>query len=261
MKKLKSLVNSLMFYSNPYLLKQLLDLKSIPFIIINFNQLEHLRNLVDFAIKRGFKNIVIIDNKSTYPPLLDYYKTLSLPVIVEYMSENLGHRVLMNNEKLYSKYCRGLFILTDADIRPNKNLPADFLEKMTKLLLKKRSKVTKVGFALDLENIPDYYPAKEKVIKWEKQFWSKKISDDIYYANIDTTFALYIPNPKKTFVTPGYFVNAIRMAGDYTCDHMGWYINYNNLNDEQLFYNTTASNVSSWKLDSNGKPIESIYSE
>lgn len=48
---------------------QMQDHKSIPVIIINFNQLFYLKQLVDFLIRREFKNIIIIDNASTYQPL------------------------------------------------------------------------------------------------------------------------------------------------------------------------------------------------
>ena len=50
------------------------DYKSIPIIIISFNQLEYLKKLITFLKERHFKNIVIIDNMSIYKPLLDYYK-------------------------------------------------------------------------------------------------------------------------------------------------------------------------------------------
>lgn len=56
--------------------KQLKDNFSIPIIIVNYNQLVNLKNLVDSLIKRGFYNIVILDNNSSYPELLDYYKRL-----------------------------------------------------------------------------------------------------------------------------------------------------------------------------------------
>src|SRR5690606_24471253 len=66
---------------------------SIPVIIINFNQLHNLKNLVSFFLSRKIENIVIIDNKSDYPPLLEYYKTIQSEVKVELMSENHGHTV------------------------------------------------------------------------------------------------------------------------------------------------------------------------
>lgn len=239
---------------------QWLNPKKIPFIILNYNQLYFPKKLVEFATKRGFKTIVIIDNSSTYPPLLDYYKTLEQTnVIVELLNNNYGHLVLLENDTLYNKYCKGFFIYTDADIVPNPKLPSDFLDVMLKVLLRKRSKITKVGFALNISNLPEHYPAKKNVIKWENQFWESKIEDNLYYANIDTTFALYKPNPKKYFSNPKDRLLAIRMAGDYTCEHMGWHIDYNNLTDEQEYFRKNATGVSSWLINESGKINYSEY--
>lgn len=45
------------------------DGKEVPIIINNFNRLTTLRLLIEALNKRGYDNIYIIDNASTYPPL------------------------------------------------------------------------------------------------------------------------------------------------------------------------------------------------
>ena len=113
----------------------------------------------------GYTNIVIIDNKSTYPPLLDYYNTIAPKIKIEYMQENFGHDVFFKNKNLQDKYGKGYYALTDPDIILNKNLPGDFLLGLLKQLDQNFKEVSKVGFALDISDIPDYFPLKEKVIK------------------------------------------------------------------------------------------------
>ena len=54
---------------------EITDYHDIPVIINNFNRLEYLKKLIESLEIRGYRNIYIIDNLSTYPPLLQYYNT------------------------------------------------------------------------------------------------------------------------------------------------------------------------------------------
>lgn len=229
----------------------------IPVIIINFNQLFYLKQLVDFLIIRGFTNIVIVDNKSTYPPLLDYYKDIEDKVMIEYMDDNYGHNVFFENIELQKKYGKGYYVLTDADIVPNKDLPKDFMLTLIHYLDKYFKRVTKVGFALRIDDIPDSFPLKEKVLKWEQRFWDIKLSKDVYKASIDTTFALYKPN-YPVFFNNINFYSGIRIAGDFIAEHGGWYKDINCLTEEELYYQETTSSSSSWNFDKNGNLTGSI---
>lgn len=225
---------------------------SIPVIIINFNQLYYLKQLINFLQKRKFENIVIIDNKSDYPPLLEYYQTIDKEVTIERMSGNFGHKVFFENEELQQKYGKGYFVLTDPDIVPNEKLPNNFMSEMISKMDQYHNKVTKVGFALDIETIPDYFPLKEKVIKWEKKFWKDRLEDNVYKAYVDTTFALYKPYyPMKFNNLP--FLEGIRIGGDYTALHGGWYMDPQNYTEEYLHYIKSVDKSSSWKLNTKGE--------
>lgn len=225
---------------------------SIPVIIINFNQLHYLKQLISFLQERKFENIVIIDNKSDYPPLLEYYQSIDKAVTVERMSENFGHKVFFDNIELQKKYGKGYFILTDPDIVPNKELPQNFMAEMISKMDIYYNTITKVGFALDIETIPDYFPLKSKVIKWEHQFWINKWEEEVYAALVDTTFALYKPYyPIKFNNLP--FLEGIRMGGNYTAVHGGWYMNPQNYTEEYLHYMKSVDKSSSWKLNAKGE--------
>lgn len=240
---------------------QIRDNKTIPVIIINYNQLFYLQQLVDFLLERKFTNIVIIDNASTYEPLLDYYEKMDKTLKIERMTVNEGHKVFFKNKNLQKKYGQGFYFLTDSDILPNSNLPKDFDNNMLQNLLKYYKKINKVGFAIDTESIPDYYPLKSKVAKWEARFWSDEIEKNLYFAYIDTTFALYKPKYPSSIFKLFKPMTAIRMAGDFTCKHGGWYIDPRNLTEENLYYIETANRSASWRVDEVGKHQSTEYNE
>ncbi len=234
---------------------QLRNPQSIPIIIINFNQLFYLKKLVDFLILRNFENIVIIDNHSRYPPLLEYYETLPTNVIVERMTENLGHMVFFENAELQKKYGRGFYVVTDPDINFYPDYPVDFMTKMLKLLIRYKLEVTKVGLALNLDDIPDHFTLKKKVLNWEKRFWENEVMKDVYKAIIDTTFAMYLPGFPQKFKTNGFY-SALRIGGRYKVQHGGWYVNHKDLTAEQKFYQSTCMDISSWMVDEEGNLFE-----
>lgn len=242
--------------SNPNLLieNQIKHPNTIPIIIINFNQLYYLKKLITFLKERNTQNIVIIDNKSTYLPLLHYYDQIKndgdIEIIIQ--NKNLGHLAFWKNRTLFNQYAQGFFVITDADIVPNNQLQENYLKPMLDLLFKYNHK-TKIGFALDIENLPDHYSQKEKVINWERKFWDKEIETNVYDADIDTTFALYWPKTDRLtkYVYESFF-NGIRLGGDYTAQHGGWYLNHKELTDEEAYYLKTANNSNSWKIDHKG---------
>lgn len=58
-----------------------------------------------------------------------------------------------------------------------------------------------------------------------------------YRAPLDTTFATY----DKTFFHPDDFLEAIRVAGRFTCRHLSWYRGRNLPAREERFYRNTQS--------------------
>jgi len=217
--------------------------KTIPVIIINFNRLDDLKTLVSFLQARQHQNIVIIDNHSSYPPLLAYYETIKDVVTVERLTENYGHLVLWQRPDLREKYTQGYYIVSDSDIIPNDALPENYVETMMHLLDKNKQMI-KVGFALDVSDIPDTFPLKNNVLQWEKRFWQNSAGKDMFFASIDTTFAIYFPKYNNNENCR----RGIRMAGNFLAKHKGWYVNPDALTDEEKYYFQTANNSNSWKV-------------
>ncbi|GGI58039.1 glycosyltransferase family 2 protein [Winogradskyella haliclonae] len=234
---------------NKTIRKQIRDIKSIPIIINNFNQLFYLKLLIESLQERGYSNIVIIDNNSTYKPLLDYYNTIETEIKVHRLVSNSGHLSFWKHKELVDKYTKGYYVLTDPDIVPLSECPDDFLKTMLKLLDKAYDR-TKVGFSLKLDDIPIHNPQMEKIKNWEKQFWATKIHPQAYKAEIDTTFALYRPDYKYQRKN---FTKAWRTDYPLQAIHGGWYINPANLSEEQLYYQKTANASASWLLEEDGE--------
>ena len=137
------------------------DAKEIPIIINNFNRLTTLRLLTETLTACGYTNIYILDNASTYPPLLEYYKTC--PFTVFHLNQNLGFKALWKSP-LKKRFCNDYYIYTDSDVIPSDYCPKDFIDYFFKEL-KKHPFARKIGFSLRIDNIPDSYIHKEEVRK------------------------------------------------------------------------------------------------
>jgi hypothetical protein len=206
-----------------------IDHKKIPIIINNRNRVTFLKMLIDSLKKKGYKNIYILDNASTYQPLLDFYKIVDCEVIM--LGKNLGYDAL-DQIPLYNKLKKNYFVYTDSDVVPIEECPDDFLKFFLEIL-RKYPKIQKVGFSLKIDNLPDTFKDKQKVINWESQFFKEKIENGLFLASIDTTFALH--RPYATLSTKGRF-KMIRTAYPYTASHMPWYNNSNELTEEEQYY-------------------------
>lgn len=209
--------------------------KSIPIFIVNFNRLISLRNLITILRNRNYDNIIVIDNKSTYGPLLEYYDTFkSCPSVnIYYMTENKGPYVL--NELLLKGEFPGIledyYVYTDSDIVPIEDIPYNFIEDLVSIC--EFHKVDKVGLSLKIDDLPDHYNRKEEVINWESSHWKTNGLYNgivLYDAPIDTTFSICAPNIKCSWAS-----NAIRTGLPYMARHIPWYVNSNNLPDDEQY--------------------------
>jgi hypothetical protein len=183
--------------------------------------------LLDWLEAAGMKNIYIIDNASSYPMILDYYAHTKHTVIK--LNVNIGYKVFWDTS--IHLWFKGLpYILTDPDVLPKENCPLDSV-KFLQEVLNKYDDINKVGFGLQIDDIPDFYQKKSEVITWETKYWAKQISENLYKADIDTTFALYRANSVKQ-----QWGKTLRTGGNYLIKHLPWYENPNSLSEEELYY-------------------------
>ena len=194
--------------------------------------------MYEFLRNRNFANITILDNNSTYPPLLDWYSTLAQNEVVRF-SSNIGAHCLFDSgylKNIDSEY----IVYSDSDLELNPMMPEDFLEVMKTLLLKYKMK--KIGLALRIDDVPEncYKNIFTASIEWEKQFWTNEIEKDVYTALVDTTFSL-LRHPDVHDLT------ALRIGGNFTARHLPWYQDYNTLDEEEKYFVERANAYSNFR--------------
>lgn len=213
--------------------------KKIPIIINNFNRLEYLQKLINSLKTRGYNNIYIIDNNSTYPPLLEYYKKTDVSVIR--LNKNVGYKSIWETD-IYNIFKKSYYVYTDADMEIDEECPDDFMQKFIDIL-DKFPFSQKVGFGIRIDNLPDCYNLKQDVIKHESQFWDNEKDSGVYKAMIDTTFALYRPYCKGA---ANCYYDVYRTGFPYVIRHLPWYQDSSNLSEEDKYYRNNILTSTHW---------------
>jgi hypothetical protein len=219
------------------------ELQAINVFVISYNHLSYIKSIVSYFQKAGFDNVTIIDNNSTYQPLLDYL--ITAPYRVCYMHKNYGHMVLFESSEFRETIDSKYFILTDPDVLPVEETANDFAYVFMEILLR-HQRTNKVGFSLKIDDLPDHYQLKDNVISWESHFYDdpRPYGDlTVYEAPIDTTLALY--RPRREWRTHD-FHSAIRVGEPYAVRHLPWYRDLSRLTEEDLFYRQADTGSSNW---------------
>lgn len=216
------------------------DAKKIPVIINNFNRLTTLKRLIASLTSRGIDNIIILDNASTYPPLLEWYKNCGHTVI--HLEGNLGFKALWKSRHTKDLYRKGWYIYTDSDVELAKDCPDDIIERMLHVMTVERPSALKTGPSLLINDLPDCFANKTDVIAHEQKFWEHR-EGDLFRAPIDTTFALYRPMSglNRSRAAEGY-----RLAPPYALRHLPWYADSANPSVEELFYRQACTQPTMW---------------
>lgn len=208
-------------------------MQKIPVIINSRNRVSCLRLLVEWLRKDPMADIIILDNQSTYEPLLDYYKTLDHRIV--YLGGNYGHTALYawnGHHNLKSKY----FIYTDPDLLPKEDCPKDLISHLLNLKMEYFF-FNKVGAMMETKDIPDHYGFKDEVLALHKYYCHNKLGE-CFVSYVDTTFALY--DIERTAGSEHYFRNCLITDRPYVVRHLPWYSDTNNLSEEEIYYVKTA---------------------
>jgi GT2 family glycosyltransferase len=217
--------------------RKLQSYRDIPVIINNFNRLDYMEQLISWLEKARMKRIYIIDNNSTYPPLLDYYKKTKYTIFK--LDKNIGHTALWDTH-IFMWFKNSYYIYTDPDILPIEECPLNAVDYFLQIL-KRYPEFTKVGFGLKIDDIPDFYSRKKEVLRWESKYWEEPIAEGLYKARIDTTFALYRPNIRNQ-----QWDRTLRTSDIYISRHLPWYEDDNKPSEEDIFFRKVTTTVSSW---------------
>lgn len=217
--------------------------RNVPVFIISFNRVGYLRQVVATLERLKFENIVIIDNASTYEPLLGYLD--ASPHKVVRLEKNYGHLALWHSGRFDTIIQRERFILNDSDVVPAPDCPSDIVEHLDDIL-DRYPRHTKAGLSLRIDDLPEHYTFRDQVLAWEKPFWETRLEDGNYEGAVDTTFALYRPG-----IDCGEerWWRSIRTAPPYQALHLPWYQDLSRLTDEDTFYQQAVAGISSqWSI-------------
>ncbi len=240
----------------------------IPIFVLTCDRLESLKralkSYVD-CIGTPFE-IVIVDFGSTYQPTVDYIKEMEHDGVKVYWEHPAGHPGHLNITNIpvqtyFHKRPKSNYVITDCDIELD-NVKGDILDVYSHLLNAIHSPpITSIGPMLRIDDIPDYYPLKKKlVLGGSHTVFHASPSHTVMYkgrkikytrAPIDTTFGMYKAGTQWTRLTSG-----VRLWAPYSAKHLDWYIDPNNLSPDQAYYMDHASKVithwSNWGRSKDG---------
>lgn len=207
----------------------------IPVIINNRNLFTWVVEMVNkIKTYEGVGEIIIIDNGSDYPPLLEWYQTNPCTI---HRTDNIGHTAPW--QILGDVITNSDYVITDADMGLL-NTPSDTLlylkDNMDSLGL------DKIGLGLNWGIVKEDSLYYNHLQSYEKNRWNSSHTNNIYNIAIDTTFALY----KKG--TP-YFVGGASTTYPYVARHYPWEFNQETYekNEEYKYYIKNANTSSSYK--------------
>ena len=204
-------------------------------ILNNRNRLTSLKAMVEWLLQFDVEPI-ILDNDSSYSPLLDWYARC--PVDVIRLNENLGSVAPWESGTL-AKLAQHDFILSDPDLDLS-DIPHDWQQVLFDGL--QAFGKPKCGFSLAIDDLPDHFHLKADVINWESQFWKHPVGDRYFDADIDTTFALH--RAESACLPPSS--KATRTAKPYIARHVPWYLDSQNISAEERYYIEHASSPTFW---------------
>lgn len=196
----------------------------IPVIINNRDLLLWPKAMVERISKYdNVGDIIIVDNGSTYQPLLDWYDTN--PCTIE-RCENLGFRGAWDSglvKKLNSPY----YVVTDSDLGLEET-PDNTLNYLLDNV--KGLNLDKLGLGLDWEKVTNESPYYNHIQGYEVNRWNntRKYKDIGLDIATDTTFALYS--------IQSYFIGGgSTMSKPFIARHYPWELTVEERNNNEEF--------------------------
>ncbi len=196
----------------------------IPIYINNFNRLKPVVALLkDIARFPEVGRVRVVDNLSTYPPLLDWYST-DCPVEIVQLGRNAGVRGVWSALDHTEKY----WIAADPDIDLSL-CPDDLIARMASAL-DKYSDIRKIMPSIKLDDVPREFPWYDQLISTEAQYRQKKRDNFWWEADVDTIFAMFRSGE------PFAYRPALRTPAPYELRHLSNYYVPGKLTEEEIYY-------------------------
>jgi hypothetical protein len=202
-----------------------------PVFINNRDRLTPLAQMIDWLEAAGVEEIYVLDNDSAYEPLLEYYERS--PHTIVRLGGNVGKNALWDAPGVFDLTRGRHFAYSDSDVVPTEDCPPDALDHFVSLLERYQG-INKAGFGIRYDDIPQHYPHRAEAVSWEKHQESWPLERNVYYATIDTQFAVYRPHGQPR---PH---SAARTGSPYVARHTSYYLDFANLSAEDAFYERRA---------------------
>lgn len=217
------------------------DVAGLPVIVNVRDRLEPLLQLLSWLESAGAGNVVLVDNDSSYPPLVDHLART--PHRVVSAGRNLGQRAPWLTGVVQSVALSGPYVVTDPDVVPDDRCPLDVFDRFAGLL-ERYPEVSRVAFGLRIDDLPARYRQRDQVVAWESQFWQDEVEPGVYSADVDTTFAMYRAGRGDRFAP------ALRTGPPYVARHVPWYEDSANPTTEERYYREHLDpSVNSWNQE------------
>ena len=190
-----------------------------------------LRSLLSYLERAGCQRVFLVDNDSSYSPLLEFFATTPHPVIR--LGGNLGHQALWEGGVLAQLGINGSFLISDPDVVPIEECPLDAIDYLQEILAAYPDR-NKAGLGLRIDDLPPHYRFRDEVVLWEGQFWERTLAPRLYDAPIDTAFAL-LRHPGARGID-----GCVRTGYPYLARHTDWYQDTEHPTDEERYYRDHA---------------------
>jgi len=183
-------------------------------VIICRDRVTHLNKLVSWLEHTPHK-IVLLDNGSTYPPLLEYYE--HSPHQIVRLGLNIGQHSPWHS-KFLDTLDEEFFMVSDPDIVPTEECPYDAIEFLIRGL-QTHTDHRKAGLSLKIDDVPLNYGQYEFMKRHEGNGGpgDVEVGEHFWHKPIDTTFAVMRKG------TPYTFSEGMRAKPPYSARHMEWY--------------------------------------
>ena len=197
-------------------------------LINNRNRLTTTREMTVWLMHAGHE-VVILDNDSTYGPLLIWYSMCdAMGVRVVISNNNWGPRAAWDCPE-FKQFIpdNEFYAVTDSDLEL-KECPHDLLNVLSTGLMR-FPEICKCGVSLRIDDLPDGFPHKQAVINHEQQYSKNELDYEFWSADIETTLAVY-----RSW--PCVYGPSARAKAPYMARHIPWYLTPETITDEERYY-------------------------
>ena len=222
-----------------------------------FNRFTWMLPLLEDFKKAGLEPI-LIDNHSTYPPLLEWYKHCEYPV--HFLPKNHLAWAFFTTElyKLYDN--ERYFIISDSDMDISK-VPLDWPQVLFEALQRADDPIWKAALGYEIGDLPQ----NEMTDMAIRANWAQNSNPDSFgFTECATDLGIAMYDRLRRSPTPNKEENwyaSVRAPKPYYCRHLDWYMTSETLREEDIYYLKEARYYSYLCLMNSGSqnPIANLH--